>query len=79
MSAAKAWGLTPSQWRCQEPDERARMLAHEIIAGIREGYLQEQLENDRDKSGGAPAKPSDPLFEAMKARARADNSFQRPR
>jgi hypothetical protein len=62
MSAAKAWGLTPAEWRRQTADDRARMIAHEIIAGVREAYYYEQ------NSGEAPAKYVDPLWEQMKRR-----------
>jgi hypothetical protein len=68
MSAARAWGLTPAEWRRQSADDRARMIAHEIIAGVREAHYYEQTASE-----GAPGRSKyvDPLWEQMKGRVGA--------
>ena len=68
MSAARAWGLTPAEWRRQSADDRARMIAHEIIAGVREAYYYEQAASDSEPGR---SKYVDPLWEQMKGRVGA--------
>lgn len=66
MRTAKAWHLTPEQWRLQSGDDRARMLAHEMLEGAREAWVAEELKrrHRNETANGAPRKPNP--FEAMK-------------
>ena len=41
LKTAKAWGLTPRQWREQAVDDQALMLAFELFEGTREAYREE--------------------------------------
>jgi hypothetical protein len=50
MSAAQAWSLTPQEWRRQSVDDRARMLAHEVIKGIRTGYEMDHASAEPEKT-----------------------------
>lgn len=47
MRVAKAWGLTPAQWRQQSVDDRAMMIAFESLEGIVEAYKDEWREKER--------------------------------
>ena len=53
MRVAKAWGLTPVQWRAQSVDDRADMLAFEMFEGVREAYREEWRERKRETKSGA--------------------------
>ncbi|MGA3265478.1 MAG: hypothetical protein ABSE16_01495 [Verrucomicrobiota bacterium] len=68
MRAAKAWGLSPRQWRLESVDDRALMLAFVLFEATlesrRQEYREEVLERKRGKDGAA----SD--FERMKRRFR---------
>lgn len=52
MSAAKAWGLTPGEWRCLSDDDRARMMVHEWLEGARAAYEGEKMEEEAESKGG---------------------------
>ena len=54
METAKAFGLTPAQWRAQSPDDRARMIAHEMLKGWREAYQGEQIKKKAERSAKSP-------------------------
>ncbi len=49
LRAAKAWGLTPRQWREQSLDDQALMLAFDMFEGTRDAYREEYREDRRDK------------------------------
>jgi len=70
LSTAKAWGLTPDEWRCETVDCRARMMVHEIISGKREGYYSDESEKAAKKKGGDKGEPErvDPLLRLMESR-----------
>ena len=74
MRAAKAWGLSPRQWRLESVDDRALMLAFVLFEATlesrRQEYREEVLERKRGKDteprpGGAASD-----FERMKRRFR---------
>lgn len=71
MEAAAEWGLSPSQWRQQSLDDRARMVAHRIIRSIRQAYEtpdmpKEGKQGGKGVGGGAP---DHPMLRSMKMRA----------
>jgi hypothetical protein len=43
METAKAFGLSPRQFRGHSADDQARMIAHELIRGTREAYMTEMI------------------------------------
>ena len=55
MQAAKAWGLTPQEWRRESVDDQALMIAYEMFCATRESYKfewQEQRVKRNVKGGG---------------------------
>jgi len=64
LRTAKAWGLTPREWREQSPDDRALMMGLDLFEGTLEGYRAEWRE-DRRKAKGGDAKNE---FEDLKRR-----------
>ena len=66
---AKAWGLTPRQWRAESADDRALMMAFEMFEGQREAYRQEWREERRTKEAQrkANARTGGNDFERLKA------------
>ena len=58
----KEWGIRPAEWRLMSAYDRAWVLAHETIEGIRQGMLTEAMRPGDKK----PAR--NPMFEAMQAR-----------
>jgi hypothetical protein len=74
LKTAKAWGLTPLQWRQQPADDQALMLAFDLFESTREAYRQEYQENWRKKhqKGGGPGNEGNREFRAMQ-RERAIN------
>ena len=61
MKTAKAWGLTPRQWREQPPDDQALMLAFELFEGTVNAYREEYREAYHKKNSGE----GDREFKAM--------------
>ena len=49
MRAAKAWGLSPRQWREESPDDRALMLAFILFEGTIEARRYAWREERREK------------------------------
>jgi hypothetical protein len=56
LKTAKAWGLTPRQWRDESTDDQALMLAFELFEGARDGYRDEYREAYNEKHGAAGGK-----------------------
>ena len=52
MKTAKAWGLTPKQWREQPVDDQALMLAFDLFEGTREAYRDEYRDAQHKKKSG---------------------------
>lgn len=73
LSAAKSWGLTPSQFDGLPIHERAEMLAHVALEDVREAYsLEKGTKADKknnQSSQSTGSKEDDPRFLAMKRRA----------
>jgi len=69
LRVAKAWGLSPAQWREQSADDRAMMIAFEGFEATRESYRQswqeEQRERSDKKKAGSDGRSE---FDQMKAR-----------
>lgn len=61
MRTAKAWNLTPQEWRQQPVDDQALMTAFELFESTREAYATAWRE-DNKKEGGNHA---DREFRAM--------------
>lgn len=66
MRTAKAWRLTPAQWRAQSVDDRALMLALGLFENTREAYREEFMESARSKVKGTG--PGINPLQAMKAK-----------
>ena len=49
MRAAKAWGLTPREWRGESVDDRALMQAFTLFEAMIEARRQEWREKKREK------------------------------
>jgi len=60
LRTAKAWGLTPAQWRMQSVDDRALMTAFDGFEALTEAYKSEWREEKRNRGGGKDT------FSAMK-------------
>jgi hypothetical protein len=52
MAAMKAWGIRPQEWRMMAVDDKADVMVHEYLDGIRSLYRFHQL---KEKKG--PKKP----------------------
>ena len=67
METAKAWGYGWREWRMLPMLTRAKLQAHEIEKGLREGYAAERMEErvKKEGSGGGGGK-SNPL-QAMRS------------
>ena len=50
MRAAKAWGLTPREWRAETVDDRALMQAFTLFEATIEARRQEWHEQKREKA-----------------------------
>ena len=56
---AKAWRLTPARWHEQSLADRAEMMAHEMIDGVREAFVAERhLEQMEKKQRPEPEENS---------------------
>ena len=49
MRAAKAWGLTPREWRAESVDDRALMQAFILFEATIEAYRQDWRDKKREK------------------------------
>lgn len=75
LRAAKAWGLTPREWRLESGDDRAWMLMFVLFEGTVEAYRAEGREKRREARGARP-EAKDPggdqgMFSRMKERLKA--------
>lgn len=74
LSAAKAWGMAPDQWRARTEDDRARMMAQVQYEAAYQAWAQDQITEQARKDGGRGAsaggdeRPEHPMFAAMKRR-----------
>jgi hypothetical protein len=67
LRAAKAWGLSPSQWRAETVDDRALMLAFVLFEGTIEAYRYESGKLTAESRNGK-GKADEGMFSAMKRR-----------
>jgi hypothetical protein len=65
LRVAKAWRMSPSQFRTQSADDQALMVALEMFEGTRDAY-REQWRQERQDRG--PKKQPLNEFEEMKRR-----------
>jgi hypothetical protein len=72
LETAKAFGLTPAQWRAQGADDRARMVAHELMRATREAFVAERIKEQMKKEGDAkpPGSTGVNAYEAQRAAMR---------
>ena len=49
MRTAKAWGLTPGEWRAESVDDRALMQAFTLFEAMIEARRQEWRDKKREK------------------------------
>jgi hypothetical protein len=66
LRTAKAWGLTPAQWRAADVDDRAMMLAFELFEGTCDSYRDQWSRDFHDKKSGARSRSGANEFTAMK-------------
>lgn len=68
LRVAKAWRLSPSQWRRQPVDDRALMMAYEMFQSTRDAYREEWREarqKQKDKPGSTSRNPYHDLLATM--------------
>lgn len=51
IQAATKRGLTPAQWREQDVDDRARMMACDFVENLHTGYVSEKQMAELEKKG----------------------------
>jgi hypothetical protein len=70
LRAAKAWGLTPREWRAESVDDRALMLSFILFEGMIEArrcaWREERREREEKRRGGR----DENTFSKMKDRLR---------
>lgn len=66
---AKAWGLTPREWRAQPVDDQGRMMAFVNFEALREAYRNEEREKRRKTKGKSGKNDYELMREKMNARA----------
>ncbi len=78
LETAKAFNLTPREWRHEKPDDQARMLAHEMMKATREAFISHHLKKRAEAHakapGGSEKSPGTTgmnAYEAQKAAMRA--------
>ena len=73
LRAAKAWGLTPRQWREESLDDRSLMMAVTLFEATVEGYRQEYREKlaDREREKNQPQNDFSRMKERLKRTAPA--------
>ncbi len=68
MRAAKAWGLTPREWRAESVDDRALMRSFTLFEAMIEAYRQEWRDKKREKEEGKGRDEN--TFQKLKQRLR---------
>jgi hypothetical protein len=72
LRAAKAWGLSPSQWRAESVDDRALMLAYVLFEGTLEARRQAWREERRERETRRDGEHG--TFSAMKNRLKGSRT-----
>lgn len=66
LKVAKAWGMSPYEWRQQSADDRALMTAYEMFGEMCEGYRMEWREQrEANKKNVRGPNPYDALLNQM--------------
>ena len=52
LRTAKAWGMTPAQWRAADADDRAMMMAFELFEGTCDSYREQFSREYHDRKAG---------------------------
>lgn len=52
LRVAKAWGMTPRQWRETDVDDRALMMAYELFEITLESYRNQHAREHYEKKAG---------------------------
>ena len=77
LRTAKAWGLTPREWRQESMDDRALMTAVTLFEATVEGYRQECREKKADREREKQQPQND--FSRMKERLRRTSDGEEKR
>ena len=70
MRTAKAWGLTPGEWRAESVDDRALMLAFTLFEATIEARRQEWRDQQREKEENRRDRDEN-TFKKLKQRLKA--------
>ena len=70
MRTAKAWGLTPREWRAESVDDRALMQSFTLFEAMIEARRQEWRDKKREKEEDRRDR-DDNTFRKLKQRLRA--------
>lgn len=65
LKVAKAWGLTPRQWRAEPLDDKALMMSYEMFCETVEAYRAEWQERKRTDKGAKGVNPYQALLAGM--------------
>ena len=65
LKVAKAFGLSPVEWRRQTVDDRALMMAYEIFCETCEAYRMEWHEQKRKDGGKKSVNPYHAMLKGM--------------
>lgn len=57
LKVAKAWGLTPAQWRALDVDDRAMMMAFELFEGACDSYREQFSREYHERKNGTEPRP----------------------
>jgi len=71
LRAAKAWGLTPREWRAESVDDRALMQAFTLFEATIEARRQEWRDKKREKEEARNDR-DDNTFRKLKQRLTAN-------
>jgi hypothetical protein len=70
LRTAKAWGLTPGEWRAESVDDRALMLAFTLFEATIEARRQEWRDQQREKEENRRDRDEN-TFKKLKQRLKA--------
>ena len=73
MRTAKAWGLTPREWRAESVDDRALMQAFTLFEAMIEARRQEWRDQKREKEEDRRVRDEN-TFRKLKQRLRAGDA-----
>jgi len=73
LRTAKAWGLTPREWRAESVDDRALMQAFTLFEAVIEARRQEWRDQKREKEEDRRDRDEN-TFRKLKQRLRAGDA-----